>query len=132
MTAFFTSPTAAGEGPAGHSLAGGPAHRAGRAATCSRLCLQVDHVRELVNGAGPWLAPDAQMLVELHCGQYEAAGAHAQRAGFTPRRHEGSDGQTTVLDLVLCATGPIDELRFVRFGGHPGFLATDSNGSRAL
>lgn len=60
----------------------------------------LDHVRELVDGAGPWLAPDARMLVELHYGQYEAAAAHAQRAGFKPRRHEGSDGQTTVLDLV--------------------------------
>lgn len=61
----------------------------------------LDHVRELVDGARPWLAPDARVLVELHTGQYEAAAAHAERAGFRARRHDGSGGQATVLDLCL-------------------------------
>ncbi len=61
----------------------------------------LDHVRELVNGARPWLAPDARVLMELHSGQYEAAAAHAEHTGFRTRRHDGCDGQTTVLDLCL-------------------------------
>ncbi|MGH3844475.1 MAG: putative protein N(5)-glutamine methyltransferase, partial [Pseudonocardiaceae bacterium] len=63
----------------------------------------LDHVRELVDGARPWLAPDAHVLVELHSGQYGAAAAHAERASFTTRRHDGDDGHTTVLDLVAGA-----------------------------
>jgi release factor glutamine methyltransferase len=61
----------------------------------------LDHVRELVNGARPWLAPDARVLMELHSGQYEAAAEHAEHTGFSARRHDGRDGQTTVLDLCL-------------------------------
>jgi release factor glutamine methyltransferase len=61
----------------------------------------LDHVRELVNGARPWLAPHARVLMELHSGQYEAAAEHAQCTGFSTRRHDGRDGQTTVLDLCL-------------------------------
>ncbi|MGA9310677.1 MAG: hypothetical protein WBV74_09940 [Pseudonocardiaceae bacterium] len=62
---------------------------------------KLDHVRELVHGARPWLAPDARVLMELHSGQQEAAAAHAEHTGFSTRRHDGCDGQTTVLDLCL-------------------------------
>lgn len=61
----------------------------------------LDYVRELVNGARPWLAPDARVLMELQSRQYEAAAAHAEHTGFSTRRHDGCDGQTTVLDLCL-------------------------------
>jgi release factor glutamine methyltransferase len=61
----------------------------------------LDHVRELINTARPWLAPHARILVELHSGQYQAAAAHAQYTGCSTRRHDSSDGQTSVLDLRL-------------------------------
>ncbi len=58
-------------------------------------------MRELANGARPWLAPDARVLMELHSGQYEETAAHAEHTGFNTRRHDRCDGQTTVLDLCL-------------------------------
>ena len=60
----------------------------------------LDVVRELLDTAGPWLAPRARVLIELHASQYQAAAAHAQRACFPARRHDSSDGQTALLELL--------------------------------
>lgn len=60
----------------------------------------LDHVRELVDTARPWLAPHARVLIELHRGQYEAAAEHAGRAGFRGRVQHGGDGHTAVLSLA--------------------------------
>lgn len=57
----------------------------------------LDHVRRLVEGAGPWLARGGVVLVELHRDQAADAAAHAVRAGFVARRHRSADGQTVVL-----------------------------------
>lgn len=42
----------------------------------------LDHVRELVDTAQCWLAPDARVLVELHTGQQLPAVTHATAAGY--------------------------------------------------
>ncbi len=60
----------------------------------------LDHVRALLDAARHRLAPDPRVLVELHTGQYDAAATHAERQGYRPRRHDGEDGQTVVLDLA--------------------------------
>jgi hypothetical protein len=36
------------------------------------------------------------VLIEVHCGQYDAAAAHAVRASSRVQRHDSEDGQTTV------------------------------------
>lgn len=59
----------------------------------------LDLVRELVDTAGPWLAPGGQVLVELHRNQWESAAGHARRAGFGARRRDGGDGQSCLLRL---------------------------------
>ncbi|MEO6714094.1 MAG: SAM-dependent methyltransferase, partial [Mycobacteriales bacterium] len=59
----------------------------------------LDHVRRLIRDALPWLAPDARLLVELHAGQYAAAAAHGDEAGYTSRCHDGADGQSAVIEL---------------------------------
>lgn len=58
-------------------------------------------VRELLDAAQPWLAPQARIMLELHCEQYAAAAAHAQRAGLSSRPHLASDGQTAVIELAV-------------------------------
>ncbi len=77
-------------------------------------------MRELIDTARPWLAPDARMLVELHSGQYQAAAAHAQHAGGSTRRHDSSDGQTSVLDLRLITIRLLDVPRHELVGGSVG------------
>ena len=59
----------------------------------------LDHVRELIHRAPPWLAPSARVLLELSARQYHAIAMTAQRAGFHVGRHGSSDGQTAVVDL---------------------------------
>lgn len=58
------------------------------------------HVRSLLDQVEPWLAPDGQVLVELHRDQWPAAAAHADECGLRAgRRHDGRDGQTALLCL---------------------------------
>lgn len=59
----------------------------------------LDHIRDVVDTAGPWLAPDGRVLLEMNKAQYPAAAAHSRDTGFTARRHPGTDGQTVLLDL---------------------------------
>lgn len=60
----------------------------------------LDPLRALLRAAPPWLAPGAQVLVELHRDQQDAAAAHAERSGYRAARHDADDGQTTVLALT--------------------------------
>ncbi len=58
------------------------------------------HVRSLLDQVEPWLAPDGQVLVELHRDQWPAAAAHARGRGLrAARRRDGRDGQTALLCL---------------------------------
>lgn len=89
-------------------------------------CDGLDQVRELVEGAGPWLTPHAHVLIEMHCAQYDAAAAHAQRAGFSARRRDADDGQTTVMHL-LPARSPTP-----RCHGHAASAAASGEMRRSL
>jgi len=58
------------------------------------------HVRSLLDQVQPWLAPDGQVLIELHRDQWPAAAAHARGCGLrAARRRDGRDGQTALLCL---------------------------------
>lgn len=59
----------------------------------------LDHIRELISGAAPWVAPDGRVLLEMNRAQLPAAAEHAREARFLVRRHPGTDGQTVVLEL---------------------------------
>jgi release factor glutamine methyltransferase len=61
----------------------------------------LDLVRELLDTAHPWLAPQARVLLEVHREQHAAATAHAQRAGLSSRPHLAADGQTAVIELAV-------------------------------
>ena len=61
----------------------------------------LDHVRNLLDQARPWLAPAGRVLLELNAQQHDVAVSHAAQVGLgRPRRHAGQDGQTIVLDLL--------------------------------
>jgi release factor glutamine methyltransferase len=59
----------------------------------------LDLVRELVDTAAPWLAPDGVVLLELARSQWTAAAAHARRAGWRPASADHAEVPTRVLVL---------------------------------
>jgi len=59
----------------------------------------LDRVRELIDTAGPWLAADGVVLLELARSQYPSAAGHARRAGWRTVRHDHPDVPTCVLGL---------------------------------
>ncbi len=63
------------------------------------------HVRSLLDQVEPWLAPDGQVLVELHRDQWPAAAAHARGCGLRAARRDGRDGQTALLCLQPALSG---------------------------
>ena len=59
----------------------------------------LDRVRELIQDAAEWLAPNGRVLLELHRRQGPAATGAARRAGYIASYRTGTDGQTALLDL---------------------------------
>lgn len=59
----------------------------------------LDFVRSLLEQVEPWLAPDGQVLIELHRDQWPAAAVHAEQCGLRAWRRDGRDGQTALLCL---------------------------------